>query len=169
MTDIADLLRESGVPADRLTLELTESTVMANPGDSLEVLTELDRLGVKLAIDDFGTGYSSLATLKRLPVDEIKIDKTFVIDMLRQENESVIVKSTIALGHNLGLSVTAEGVEDQATWEALAAMGCDAAQGFLMGRPVPARQLTAWLESSPWGPAAAQSPGTGPDLILASC
>ena len=111
------LLVESGVDPKHLTLEITESAVMSNPSDGLTILTELDRMGVKLAIDDFGTGYSSLAYLKRLPVDELKIDKSLVTDMEVNENDAVIVRSTIDLAHNLGLKVTAEGVETQEVWD----------------------------------------------------
>jgi EAL domain-containing protein (putative c-di-GMP-specific phosphodiesterase class I) len=123
---------------------------MASPNDGLRVLTELDRMGVTLAIDDFGTGYSSLAYLKRLPVDELKIDKSFVLEMADSENDRVIVRSTIDLAHNLGLKVTAEGVEDANTWEKLGQLGCDCAQGYFMGRPMPLDRLQAWLRESPW-------------------
>ena len=148
------LLAESGVPSNYLTLEITESAVMSNPSDGLTILTELDRMGVMLAIDDFGTGYSSLAYLKRLPVDELKIDRSFVIDMEENENDAVIVRSTIDLAHNLGLKVTAEGVETQAVWDALGILGCDQSQGYLMGRPMPADTLEEWLR----GPARPKAP-----------
>ncbi|MEK6664488.1 MAG: EAL domain-containing protein [Pseudomonadota bacterium] len=144
------LLAESGVAPQHLTLEITESAVMANPSDGLTILTELDRMGVTLAIDDFGTGYSSLAYLKRLPVDELKIDKSFVTDMEENENDAVIVRSTIDLAHNLGLKVTAEGVEIQAAWDTLSILGCDCSQGYFMGRPMPAEKLDAWLQESEW-------------------
>jgi len=124
--------------------------VMANPSDGLTILTELDRMGVTLAIDDFGTGYSSLAYLKRLPVDELKIDKSFVTDMEENDNDAVIVRSTIDLAHNLGLKVTAEGVETQAAWDTLEILGCDCSQGYFMGRPMPADKLGAWLQESAW-------------------
>jgi len=107
-------------------------------------------MGVTLAIDDFGTGYSSLAYLKRLPVDELKIDKSFVTDMEKNENDAVIVRSTIDLAHNLGLKVTAEGVETQAIWDALGVLGCDQSQGYWMGRPMPADKLATWLQESGW-------------------
>jgi diguanylate cyclase (GGDEF)-like protein len=151
------LLAESGIPPEYLTLEITESAVMSNPSDGLTILTELDRMGVTLAIDDFGTGYSSLAYLKRLPVDELKIDKSFVIDMKENENDAVIVRSTIDLAHNLGLKVTAEGVETQAVWDALGVLGCDQSQGYFMGRPMPAETLWEWLSGSarPKAPAGA--------------
>ncbi len=118
---------------------------MSNPNDGLTILTELDRMGVKLAIDDFGTGYSSLAYLKRLPVDELKIDKSLVTDMEVNENDAVIVRSTIDLAHNLGLKVTAEGVETQEVWDLLSILGCDQSQGYYMGSPMSVEKLDAWL------------------------
>ncbi len=142
---ILALLAETGVAAKYLTLEITESAVMDNPSDGLAILTELDRMGVTLAIDDFGTGYSSLAYLKRLPVDELKIDKSFVTEMEEDENDAVIVRSTIDLAHNLGLRVTAEGVETSGVWDLLSMLGCDTSQGYLMGRPMSADQLEAFL------------------------
>jgi diguanylate cyclase (GGDEF)-like protein len=149
---ILALLAESGVPPECLTLEITESAVMANPSDGLTILTELDRMGVTLAIDDFGTGYSSLAYLKRLPVDELKIDKSFVMDMEANENDAVIVRSTIDLAHNLGLKVTAEGVETRGAWDTLSILGCDSSQGYFMGRPMPVEKLEAWLRGSALSP-----------------
>ena len=148
------LLAESGASPEYLTLEITESAVMANPIDGLAILTELDRMGVTLAIDDFGTGYSSLAYLKRLPVDELKIDKSFVTDMAENDNDAVIVRSTIDLAHNLGLKVTAEGVETQSAWDVLEILGCDCSQGYFMGRPMPVDKLEAWLWESTWSKAA---------------
>lgn len=147
---ILGLLRKSGVEPGKLTLEITESAVMSNPADGLRILRELDQMGVEIAIDDFGTGYSSLAYLKQLPVDELKIDKSFVMEMNKNENDAVIVRSTIDLAHNLGLKVTAEGVEDMDIWNALATLGCDTSQGYFMCKPLPADQLTAWLDASPW-------------------
>jgi len=147
---ILALLTESGVAAQHLTLEITESAVMANPRDGLAILTELDRMGVTLAIDDFGTGYSSLGYLKRLPVDELKIDKSFVMDMEENDNDAVIVRSTIDLAHNLGLKVTAEGVVTQGVWDILEILGCDSSQGYFMGRPMPLEKLEPWLQESAW-------------------
>jgi diguanylate cyclase (GGDEF)-like protein len=147
---ISALLAESGVAPQDLILEITESAVMANPSDGLAILTELDRMGVTLSIDDFGTGYSSLAYLKGLPVDELKIDKSFVMDMVENENDAVIVRSTIDLAHNLGLKVTAEGVETRDAWHILGMLGCDCSQGYFMGRPMPAEKLAAWLQESAW-------------------
>ena len=141
-------LANSGVNPKYLTLEITESAVMSNPSDGLTILTELDNMGVTLAIDDFGTGYSSLAYLKRLPVDELKIDKSFVMEMEVNENDAVIVRSTIDLAHNLGLKVTAEGVETQDAWDTLCILGCDQSQGYFMGRPMSADKLDQWLRDS---------------------
>jgi diguanylate cyclase len=113
------------------------------------VLDRLSAMGVRLSIDDFGTGYSSLAYLKRLPLNEIKIDRSFVMHMLENEDDAVIVRSTIDLGRNLGLEVVAEGVEDAPTWDALASLGCDVAQGYYLSRPVPAEELGKWLAGRP--------------------
>src|SRR5438094_5519627 len=114
---------------------------------AIETITRLSALGVGLSIDDFGTGYSSLAYLRRLPVDEIKIDKSFVLEMTAAENAAVIVRSTIDLGHNLGLKVVAEGVETQDAWRMLAASACDQVQGYGLSRPLPADDLATWVLS----------------------
>lgn len=148
--EVRALLKEMQLAPRQLTLEITESAVMANPNDGLTILTELDRMGVNLSIDDFGTGYSSLSYLKQLPVDELKIDKSFVLDMHENESDAVIVRSTIDLGHNLGLKVTAEGVETAAAWEQLSALGCDNSQGYFMAKPMPLESLEPWLQQSQW-------------------
>ncbi len=153
---IAWLLRRYAVPPERLTLEITESALMVDPAQAQAVLLRLTALGVQLAIDDFGTGYSSLGYLKQLPVDAVKIDKSFVQNMGHTTTkDSAIVRSIIDLGHNLGLAVVAEGVEDQATWQRLRAAGCDVAQGFYMSRPMPAAELEHWLATTSWGRGAA--------------
>jgi diguanylate cyclase (GGDEF)-like protein len=144
---IASLLLARRVPAERLILEITESTIMADPVRSLAVLTRLSDMGIRLSIDDFGVGYSSLSYLKRLPVDEIKIDRSFVAQMDDDEDDAFIVRSTIDLARNLGLNVVAEGVETAAVWAELGMLGCDYAQGWYLGRPMPAQDLTAWLTS----------------------
>jgi EAL domain-containing protein (putative c-di-GMP-specific phosphodiesterase class I) len=108
-------------------------------------------MGVQLSVDDFGTGYSSLTYLKRLPVNELKIDRSFVMDMLNNKQDEIIVKSTIELAHNMGLKVIAEGIEDEATYNMLKKLGCDMGQGYYMGRPVDPTELQKWLTSSPWG------------------
>ena len=107
-------------------------------------------MGIAIAIDDFGTGYSSLAYLKQLPVHELKIDKSFVMSMEENDNDAVIVRSTIDLAHNLGLDVTAEGVENQDTWDTLTILGCDVSQGYFMSKPLPVDKLMLWLNDSPW-------------------
>jgi diguanylate cyclase len=142
---VGELLARWEVPARLLELEITESTILADPVRAMEILSRLDEMGIRLAIDDFGTGYSSLAYLKRLPVDELKIDKSFILGMEENENDAVIVRSTIDLGRNLGLRVVAEGVETAKAWNRLVSLGCDIAQGYYLSRPVPADQLTEWL------------------------
>jgi diguanylate cyclase (GGDEF)-like protein len=142
---VRGLLAASGLPAGLLTLEITEGAVMTDPAAAIAVLHQLAGAGVRLSIDDFGTGYSSLAYLKRLPVDEVKLDKSFVLGMTSDADDAAIVRSTVELARNLGLRMVAEGVEDQATWDALAAMGCELAQGYVLARPMPAREATDWL------------------------
>ena len=143
---VAERLGAWQVPAGSLVLEVTESAVMADPARALDVLGRLHALGVRLAVDDFGTGYSSMAYLKALPVDELKVDRSFVGQMADSSSDAVIVRSTIDLGHNLGLRVVAEGVESQEAWQSLEALGCDTAQGYYLGRPMPAADLEHWLE-----------------------
>jgi EAL domain-containing protein (putative c-di-GMP-specific phosphodiesterase class I) len=143
---VGELLKRWNVGAEWLKLELTESALMADPSRALQVLTELCELGVRIAIDDFGTGYSSLGYLKRLPAHEIKIDRSFVADMAAEERDQAIVRSTIDLGHNLGLAAVAEGVEDQETLEMLSRLGCDLAQGFYLSRPLPAANIAEWCK-----------------------
>ncbi len=142
---IAALLREYDVPPRLLRIELTESTIMTDTDRSLDVLTRLARLGIPISIDDFGTGYSSLAYLKRLPVDELKIDRSFVQHMTHVETDATIVHSTVTLAHNLGLQVVAEGVEDVDTFHLLARLSCDTAQGYYMSRPLPAQDTERWI------------------------
>ncbi|HEY3810554.1 MAG TPA: GGDEF domain-containing protein, partial [Acidimicrobiales bacterium] len=142
---LAQLLAITGVEARWLTLELTESSIMADPDRSSRVLAALGDLGVRIAIDDFGTGYSSLTRLKQLPIHVVKIDKSFVMSMCVDEGDGAIVRSTIELARNLGHVVVAEGVEDQATWDQLAALGCDWAQGFYLARPMRAPLFDIWL------------------------
>jgi diguanylate cyclase (GGDEF)-like protein len=140
-------LRGAGVHANRLVLEITESAVMRETARAVRMMEELRHDGVRFSIDDFGTGYSSLAQLKRLPVDEIKIDKSFVLDLSRHTDDAVIVRSTIELGHSLGVKVVAEGVETAESWEMLRQMGCDMAQGFFISAPLPAREIANWVRS----------------------
>ncbi|MDX6517011.1 MAG: hypothetical protein QOH73_2677 [Gaiellaceae bacterium] len=153
--DVAAALAKWGLPATRLELEITESTVLQDPHRTGIVLDRLDALGIRLSIDDFGTGYSSLAYLHRLPVSEIKIDRSFVTNMEHDEDGAVIVRSTIELGRNLGLAVVAEGVEDAETCSLLAELGCDSVQGFHLSHPLPAAELATWLRSRVGAAAAA--------------
>jgi len=146
--EIQELLVDRQVPADRLTLELTESFLMADTGRIADVLTGLSDVGVKLSIDDFGTGYSSLSYLKRLPIDEIKVDRSFVGNLLQDPSDAMIVNATVELGRSLGLQVVAEGVEDPATWMHLANVRCDLAQGFFISKPLPAETIRPVLLSS---------------------
>ncbi|HEX6508453.1 MAG TPA: EAL domain-containing protein, partial [Chloroflexota bacterium] len=151
---ISDALRRWGASPGWLQLEITEGALMVDPARAMDTLSRLHSMGICIAIDDFGTGYSSLGYLKRLPADQIKIDKSFVQDMASNEDDAFIVRSVIDLGHSLGLEVVAEGVEDQATWDMLAAMGCDLGQGYHLSRPLPSAQLGQWLKqpSSILGP-----------------
>jgi diguanylate cyclase (GGDEF)-like protein/PAS domain S-box-containing protein len=134
----------------QLKLEVTESAVMSDPERALKALTELHRLGVRIAIDDFGTGYSSLSYLQKLPVDDLKIDRSFVIGMAFSDASTTIVQSIISLAHSLGISVTAEGIETEDTLNRLRAAGCDYAQGFYIAHPMPFEALRDWLTRSPW-------------------
>jgi EAL domain-containing protein (putative c-di-GMP-specific phosphodiesterase class I) len=129
---------------------------MADPMRARGVVTRLREMGVKVAIDDFGSGYSSLGYLKSLPVNDLKIDKSFVINMMEDSGDLVIVQSTIELAHNLGLTVIAEGVESDETWRRLRALGCDVAQGWLIGRPLPAADFANWLNRGGFVPPAAR-------------
>jgi diguanylate cyclase (GGDEF)-like protein len=143
---IAGLLAETGVQPEQLELEITETTILADPFRVRQVLARLNEMGLRLAIDDFGTGYSSLAYLKRLPVQTIKVDRSFVMGMGEDPSDATIVRSTIDLGRNLGLGVVAEGVESQEVWDALREQGCTLAQGYFISRPLPAEELAALLE-----------------------
>ncbi len=143
-------LTGAGLAPHHLTLELTETAVMSDPCRALDILTELDQKGVMLSIDDFGTGYSSLAYLKQLPMDELKIDRSFVMEMDKDKNDAVIVHSTIDLAHNMGLKVVAEGVETDQSWHTLKALGCDMGQGYHLCKPVEPDSLMEWLDSSDW-------------------
>lgn len=147
---VAALIAEYEVSSHLLELEVTETAIMNDPITAIENTRKLSRLGVQMSIDDFGTGYSSMAYIQKLMVAKIKIDKSFVIDMGGNENDEVIVRSTIDLAHNLGLCAVAEGVESQAAWDKLREMGCDSAQGYFMSKPLPPEKLMEWIQSSPW-------------------
>jgi diguanylate cyclase (GGDEF)-like protein len=142
---VRNALRDHGVPGELLTLELTEGSVVDDTVRNSTVLADLHALGLRLSMDDFGTGYSSLSQLRLLPIDELKIDKSFVLGMSTSQNESFIARSIVELAHNLGLRVVAEGVEDEVTRDLLAQMGCDKLQGFLVSRPLPEDRLEGWL------------------------
>jgi EAL domain-containing protein (putative c-di-GMP-specific phosphodiesterase class I) len=139
------LLRSWDQRPERLTLEITESALMADPATALAVVQRIAQIGCKLSLDDFGTGYSSLAYLQKLPIDELKIDRSFVLAMTRDDNAAVIVRSVVQLGKGLGLSVVAEGVESQEAFERLRSLGCDQVQGFLFGPAMSGQELLAWL------------------------
>ena len=142
----AETLARHKLAPSSFCLEITESAIMDDPVRAQNTLERLSAMGVDLSIDDFGTGYSSLAYLKRLPVNELKIDKSFVLNMENDVGDTKIVRSTIDLGHNMGLRVVAEGIESEAVWRLLAELGCDQGQGYFMSRPIPGDQLIAWLE-----------------------
>ncbi len=152
--EIVDLIIRSlniwdAEPVD-LVLEVTESAMMTDPERSMETLRRLHNFGINISIDDFGTGYSSFAYLKKLPVSELKIDKTFVTKMAKESDDANIVRTIVDLAHNFGLYVTAEGVEDQATIDQLIELDCDHAQGFYIARPMPLEDLLNWLGESHW-------------------
>lgn len=144
------LLQEYQLPASALELEITESSIMTDPTRALRVLEHLHELGVQLSIDDFGTGYSSLAYLKRLPVKTLKIDNSFVRNMLEDKQDELIVNSTIHLAHNMGLTVVAEGVENEELLQRLKDLGCDEAQGYHIGRPMSVDKAEDWMATSTW-------------------
>jgi diguanylate cyclase (GGDEF)-like protein/PAS domain S-box-containing protein len=148
---VQSLLDKWGVDPRFLKIEITESSIMADPAHALAILSMLQSMGVRLSVDDFGTGYSSLTHLRELPIDEIKIDKSFVTGMIASDADAAIVRTVIDLGHNLGKQVCAEGVEDEATWKLLGEMGCDLAQGYWISRPLTATALMAWLVDCAWG------------------
>ncbi len=147
---IQQACKEYRIDPGYLVLEITESAVMSDPVSAMRILSELSAMGINLSIDDFGTGYSSLAYLKQLPMDEIKIDKSFVIDMINDKDDYIIVRATIDLAHNMGRKVIAEGVESQHIWETLNKMGCDMAQGNYICTPLSSTEFSQWLQDSPW-------------------
>jgi diguanylate cyclase (GGDEF)-like protein len=161
---LADRLRHHGVPAAQVQLEITEGALMADPNRVLATLRRLERLGVALSLDDFGTGYSSMQHLRRLPLSEVKIDRSFVLGMTTDPDDEAIVRSITTLAGALGLRVVAEGVENEGTWRMLLDAGCDTAQGWYYARPMPAEELSSWL--SRYRPPQQQLPdwpGNGPD------
>jgi EAL domain-containing protein (putative c-di-GMP-specific phosphodiesterase class I) len=142
----ADILQRHQVQPASICLEITEGTIMSDPVRAQNTLERLSAMGLELSVDDFGTGYSSLTYLKRLPVNELKIDKSFVMQMEHDDDDRTIVKSTIDLAHNMGLRVVAEGVENAAVMNMLADMGCDQVQGNFINKPVPADHFVRWLQ-----------------------
>jgi diguanylate cyclase (GGDEF)-like protein len=142
---IERMLDQHGLSADALQLEMTESMLMSDPDRALETVVRLRELGVRVAVDDFGTGFSSLANLRRLPINELKIDRSFISPLLNEESDLIIVRSTINLGHDLGLKVIAEGVEDELTLKRLAALSCDLAQGYHVSRPLAPEAFSDWI------------------------
>jgi diguanylate cyclase (GGDEF)-like protein len=144
-TQVAALLQRWRIEPELIEFEITESAMLADPGRTKTILEQLSAMGIRISIDDFGTGYSSLAYLKRLPVSEIKVDRSFVMNMDDDEDDATIVRSTIDLGRNLGLDVVAEGVESQRVCDRLRSLGCTAAQGYYLSRAVPAPELRSWL------------------------
>jgi predicted signal transduction protein with EAL and GGDEF domain len=144
---IGEILEAEGAPAEALELEITESALIADPEHATATLERIRALGVHIAVDDFGTGYSSLSHLRRLPLNALKIDVSFVRNMLRSAQDRVIVESTVGLAHNLGLTVVAEGIEDEPTLAALRAMGCDEGQGYFIAPPMDAQAAGRWMQA----------------------
>jgi EAL domain-containing protein (putative c-di-GMP-specific phosphodiesterase class I) len=142
---VARLLVQANLPAGLLKIEVTESAIIADPERALHALDKLVALGLSISVDDFGTGYSSLTRLRRLPVHEVKIDRAFVRHLADNTADLAIVRAVISLGHDLGLRVVAEGVEDEGSWGVLVVLGCDLLQGFLLARPMPGEDMTRWL------------------------
>lgn len=156
------IAKEQGVSLSDIVMELTETAIMTDPDHALKMMNELNNAGVRLSIDDFGTGYSSLSYLKRLPVNEIKIDRSFVMEMAKNSDDQLLVKTTLSMGHNLSLMVVAEGIEDEATLDMLKEMGCDFAQGYHIAKPMPADAFVDWLKSNlAWGASAQMLGGAG--------
>jgi len=145
-------LEKHNASAQWFVLEVTESSVMQDTSKAIDILTQLNTMGFDLSIDDYGTGYSSMAYIKQLPVQELKIDKSFVLDMPNNQDDETIVQATIELGHRMGLWVIAEGVEDQATLDLLDSMACDMAQGYFICKPITVDRLREWLKTSAWSP-----------------
>ena len=164
--DVLRLLDDVGLPSSALTFEITESSIMADPIRTEAIVSRLRSMGVSMSIDDFGTGYSSFSRLQRLPVDEIKIDRSFVMHMANDESDATIVRTIIDLGRNLGIRVTAEGVEDNETWGRLSQLGCDVIQGYILSRPISGIDLDAWLAdggAGVHGPARAEAAANAVD------
>jgi diguanylate cyclase (GGDEF)-like protein/PAS domain S-box-containing protein len=145
LDDIKNILAEYSIDEEKIVFEITESAMMTNQAMTENIIHELRESGITFAIDDFGTGYSSLSQLKQLPLSELKIDKSFVLEIVENENDAAIAKASIQMAHALGLEVVAEGIENKASWDILQSMGCDYAQGFWMAKPMPFNELVKWL------------------------
>lgn len=145
--EINSLLVKYSIPSEKIIFEITESVMMSNFDVAEKIINELHQSGITFAIDDFGTGYSSLLKLKQLPLSELKIDKSFIMEMIDNDNDAAISKASIQMAHALGLEVVAEGIENKATWDLLFSMGCDYGQGFWMAKPMPIKELIGWLKS----------------------
>jgi EAL domain-containing protein (putative c-di-GMP-specific phosphodiesterase class I) len=144
-TTIVDVLAEHGLASQFLEIEVTETAIMTDPDRSFSVLRQLRAIGIRVSIDDFGSGYTSLAYLKTLPVDSLKIDRVFITELTEDDRGLAVTKSIIDLGHRLGLSVLAEGVETDEVWSQLERLGCDELQGYRLARPMPAEQIEGWI------------------------
>jgi EAL domain-containing protein (putative c-di-GMP-specific phosphodiesterase class I) len=145
---IGQLLEQYGMPADRLTLEITESALLSDTPRTTRTIDRLEKLGVRLSLDDFGTGYSSLGYLRRVPVAELKVDQSFVKDLLLDDQDETIVRSTIDLGHSLGLQVVAEGIENLQVLQRLQDLSCDIGQGYAISRPLSPDRFATWLRTT---------------------
>jgi EAL domain-containing protein (putative c-di-GMP-specific phosphodiesterase class I) len=145
---VAEKLDAERVPPHLLILEITEQSVIGDTPRTMRIIEQLHHIGVRISIDDFGTGHSSLTNLRHLPISELKVDRSFVTEMLVEHNDEVIVRSTIDLGHNLGFNVVAEGVETEELSRRLQALGCDLGQGYGICRPLPYEKATRWLEQA---------------------
>jgi EAL domain-containing protein (putative c-di-GMP-specific phosphodiesterase class I) len=155
---VAGVTASTAIKPEWIIFEITESAIMTDPERALITVERLSNMGFELAVDDFGTGYSSLAYLKKMPLTELKIDKSFVEDILKSENDAVIVKATINLAHNLGLQVTAEGVENEEILNLLKGYGCDLIQGYHLAKPLSVTEFNNWLKTSKWQPKPEDSP-----------
>jgi EAL domain-containing protein (putative c-di-GMP-specific phosphodiesterase class I) len=159
VNDITEALEASGLDHHRLVVEITESTLMRDPASTVERISQLKALGIRVAVDDFGTGYSSLAYLRRFQVDILKIDRTFIASMTSSEQSSTLVHSLVQLGKSLGLDTVAEGIEEQQQLEQLRDEQCDTGQGFLYAKPLSPQELMAFLSTHTLAPRV-----TGSDL-----
>lgn len=156
------LLADASLPAHLLELEITETAIMTDPKRATEVLRHLQAMGVRVAVDDFGVGYTSLTYLKSLPVNTLKIDRCFINEMLHTDKDQAIAEAVIGLGHKLGLTVLAEGIESQAVLDRLKSLNCDEGQGYHLGRPMPPEQLNSWVRNHVLGTATRTPEATDP-------